>query len=141
MFARQIGGGRRRRWPRRRRKNLHFKIEVGPWVLSCTPWPLGKSQRLGRYEGPQVFRCSELQKKSFYFVDPIAGRVVSVDLWSLERPCGSSGPLTFVHFESPDVRTALFCLPYTDRIVHFCCSDQNRKKIVVFFYLRLFAEK
>ena len=32
---------------------------------------------------------------------------------------------TFLHFESPGVRTALFCLHYTDRIVHFWRSDQN----------------
>ena len=56
-------------------------------------------------------------KQSFDFVDPIDidGRVVYVDLWSLESPCGSSGPLTFVHFKSPDVRTALFfCCVFSD---------------------------
>ena len=35
---------------------------------------------VGRYEGPQVFRCSELQKRSFYFVYPIAGWRGLVDL-------------------------------------------------------------
>ena len=67
-------------------------------------------------------------KYLFYFVDPTAERVVSPNMWSLERPCGTSGPLTFVHFESPDVSTALFRLPYTGRIVHFCCLGPELEK-------------
>ena len=68
------------------------------------------------------FRTKE---RSFYFVDPIAGRVVSADLWSPESLCGSSDPLTFVHFESPDVRTVFFCLPYTIAL----CTFAARTKI------------
>ena len=50
-------------------------------------------------------------------------------------------PVNFRPFREPGCPHGFILLTYTDRIVHFCCSDQNRKKIVVFFYLRLFAEK